>query len=30
MGNRIVAIPIKTKDELHVSKPKQKSIELDL
>ena len=27
MGNRIVAIPIKPKDELHVAKPKQKSTE---
>lgn len=27
MGRRIVAIPIKPKDELHVSKPKQKSTE---
>ena len=30
MGNRIVAIPIKPKDELYVAKPKQKSTEPDL
>ena len=30
MGNRIVAIPIKPKDELHVAKPKQKSTEPEL
>lgn len=30
MGSRIVAIPIKPKDELHASKPKQKSIEPEL
>jgi hypothetical protein len=30
MGNRIVAIPIKPKDELYVAKPKQKSTEPEL
>lgn len=30
MGSRIVAIPIKLKDELHVPKPKQKSTEPEL
>ncbi|WFF73522.1 DUF3846 domain-containing protein [Proteiniclasticum sp. QWL-01] len=30
MGNRIVAIPIKPKDDLHVAKPKQKSTEPEL
>ena len=30
MGSRIVAIPIKPKDELHVGKPKQKSTEPEL
>lgn len=30
MGRRIVAIPIKPKDELPVSKPKQKSVEPEL
>ena len=30
MGNHIVAIPIKPKDELHVAKPKQKSTEPEL
>ncbi|WP_264373240.1 hypothetical protein [Sinanaerobacter chloroacetimidivorans] len=30
MGSRIVAIPIKRKDELHVTKPKQKSTEPEL
>ena len=30
MGSRIVAIPIKPKDELHVDKPKQKSSEPEL
>jgi hypothetical protein len=30
MGNRIVAIPVKPKDNLHVAKPKQKSTEPEL
>lgn len=30
MGSRIVAIPIKLKDDLHVAKPKQKSTEPEL
>jgi hypothetical protein len=30
LGSRIVAIPIKPKDELHASKPKLKSIEPEL
>ena len=30
MGSRIVAIPVKPKDELHVGKPKQKSTEPEL
>ena len=30
MGSHIVAIPIKSKDELHASKPKQKSTEPEL
>ena len=30
MGNRVVAIPIKPNDELHVAKPKQKSTEPEL
>ena len=30
MGSRIVAIPIKPKDELHMAKPKQKSAEPEL
>ena len=30
MGNRIVAIPINPKDDLHVAKPKQKSTEPEL